>query len=345
MGQVVYGESGIGDLNIVNSIIANNPAGNCFSLSRPIVGHNNLESGTATTCGTNSLLANPMLGPLTNNGGPTQTLALLAGSPAIDTADNTICQTLPPNGAGKLDQRGVARPQGNGCDIGAFELAPSALAAPSSLRAATFSPTRIDLSWQDNSTTETGFSLERKIGVGGVFTPVTTLPANTTTFSDTTLVADTTYFYRVQALQDAAASTFSNELSATTGAANLVVTLPTDAGTGAVGGSLSAALNQANTGQVITFNLSGGAAIAVSGPLPTPKAGVSLDGGSCTPGPGGGPRLTLDGTGTPPSVNGLQLNKGAILKNLRLKGFGGRQLVVLAGSGSLQLQCVVATSH
>jgi hypothetical protein len=55
----------------------------------------------------------PMMEPLANNGGNTLTHALLKGSPAIDNGDNTAC--LP------TDQRGVIRPQGNGCDIGSFE--------------------------------------------------------------------------------------------------------------------------------------------------------------------------------------------------------------------------------
>jgi CSLREA domain-containing protein len=55
----------------------------------------------------------PRLGPLTNNGGPTQTHALLLGSPAIDAASTPDC---PSN-----DQRGVLRPQGPACDIGSFE--------------------------------------------------------------------------------------------------------------------------------------------------------------------------------------------------------------------------------
>ena len=59
-------------------------------------------------------VADAGLDSLANNGGPTLTHALLAGSPAIDAADNAVCPAT--------DQRGVARPQGPGCDIGAFEL-------------------------------------------------------------------------------------------------------------------------------------------------------------------------------------------------------------------------------
>ncbi len=62
------------------------------------------------------ILTNPRLGPLAANGGPTKTIALLAGSPAIDRIA-VPCGTTP-------DQRGVARPQGRGCDAGAYEFAP-----------------------------------------------------------------------------------------------------------------------------------------------------------------------------------------------------------------------------
>jgi len=57
--------------------------------------------------------ANPMLGALGNNGGLTQTVPLLTGSPAIDTANDSLCPAQ--------DQRGVIRPQGTHCDMGAYE--------------------------------------------------------------------------------------------------------------------------------------------------------------------------------------------------------------------------------
>src|SRR5262249_40889208 len=56
----------------------------------------------------------PKIGPLADNGGPTFTHALLAGSPALDAADGS--------GAPATDPRGAAPPQGAGFDIGAFEL-------------------------------------------------------------------------------------------------------------------------------------------------------------------------------------------------------------------------------
>lgn len=62
---------------------------------------------------------NPQLGPLSDNGGPTFTMPLLSGSPAIDV--------IPPSLAPSLDQRGVPRPQGPKSDIGAFEYAASTL--------------------------------------------------------------------------------------------------------------------------------------------------------------------------------------------------------------------------
>ncbi len=58
----------------------------------------------------------PKLGELKFYGGPTETMTLLAGSPAIDAGTS--------KGAPKTDQRGIERPQGSGIDIGAFELVP-----------------------------------------------------------------------------------------------------------------------------------------------------------------------------------------------------------------------------
>ena len=69
--------------------------------------------GTYAQKGNNLISGSPLLGPLQSNGGTTFTHALLAGSRAIDAGDPTYC----PN----IDQRGVTRPKGDRCDLGAFE--------------------------------------------------------------------------------------------------------------------------------------------------------------------------------------------------------------------------------
>jgi hypothetical protein len=58
----------------------------------------------------------PQLGSLADNGGPTPTMALLSGSPAIDAVPTSAAGC-----SGGSDQRGVSRPQGSGCDVGAYE--------------------------------------------------------------------------------------------------------------------------------------------------------------------------------------------------------------------------------
>jgi len=58
---------------------------------------------------------------LQNNGGPTQTIALLPASPAVDAIPVASCTDISGNPV-TTDQRGVGRPQGKGCDIGAYEL-------------------------------------------------------------------------------------------------------------------------------------------------------------------------------------------------------------------------------
>ena len=76
----------------------------------------NLSFPNASCPGT---VANPLLGPLVDNGGPTRTRALGAGSGAIDLAAPALCAAT--------DQRGIARPQGAACDSGAYEVAPPAV--------------------------------------------------------------------------------------------------------------------------------------------------------------------------------------------------------------------------
>jgi hypothetical protein len=71
----------------------------------------------------------PLLGPLGNNGGPTQTQALLKGSPAIDAGNPNGCIDFAVI-AVTTDQRGFPRPVNGRCDIGAYEYYPEAVHLP-----------------------------------------------------------------------------------------------------------------------------------------------------------------------------------------------------------------------
>ena len=79
--------------------------------SSPVVSDSIVQGGYVG--GTNIITADPMLGTLGDYGGFTQVIPLLAGSSAIDAGDDTVCPDA--------DQRGMARPQGTHCDIGAYE--------------------------------------------------------------------------------------------------------------------------------------------------------------------------------------------------------------------------------
>lgn len=108
-----------GTVNLKNTIVVGkrNETNNCTGLASVSQGHN-IDSGN--TCGFASvgdlINTDPLLDKLGKNGGFTQTHALLLGSPAIDAGDNVGCPAT--------DQRGVSRPRGIACDIGAYEFQP-----------------------------------------------------------------------------------------------------------------------------------------------------------------------------------------------------------------------------
>lgn len=112
-----FANSGI--LNLKNTILANSPSGgNCYNTGSLIDRGHNLDSGIG--CGfspaNHDLIGvDPLLGPLQFNGGYTDTLALLKGSPAINKGTNVGCPAK--------DQRGHPRitPTDPTCDIGAYE--------------------------------------------------------------------------------------------------------------------------------------------------------------------------------------------------------------------------------
>lgn len=97
-------------------------------------------------------------------------------------------------------------------------------AAPSNLTVIEITKNSTTLSWTDNADDETGFIIERKTGSGS-FYEINTLGANVTTYSNTSLSANTTYHYRVKAYNTSGDSGYSNVVSITAGD---VPSAPTD---------------------------------------------------------------------------------------------------------------------
>jgi len=116
--EVGGGIYNFGELTLTNTLVDNDCGG-----GTALSGGGNLESPGAT-CGfdqptdqVNVTAEQLNLGPLADNGGPTETHALLPGSVAIDVIPEADCQL-------DTDQRGEPRPAGAGCDVGAFEVQP-----------------------------------------------------------------------------------------------------------------------------------------------------------------------------------------------------------------------------
>jgi LPXTG-site transpeptidase (sortase) family protein len=109
-----------GTMKLVNTIVANSPAGgDCRNSFTITADHTLMEESGANACdqinGVNGNIIgyDPLVGSLGNYGGSTQTHNLLPGSPALDAGSSCLA----------TDQRGIPRPQptGGACDIGAFE--------------------------------------------------------------------------------------------------------------------------------------------------------------------------------------------------------------------------------
>src|SRR5262249_20409588 len=103
-------------LSLANTILARNSDVGCFVapwgaglVTHASGGHNVFTDATCDPATSDQIVGDPGLAALADNGGPTATMALQPGSPAIDNADGALCPAT--------DQRGVARPQGAGCDV------------------------------------------------------------------------------------------------------------------------------------------------------------------------------------------------------------------------------------
>lgn len=115
-----FGGGFVPTLTLTNTIITGNQWYACEKFASGTVGnvvsggHNVVQDDTCNPATSDQIIWDALIGPLADNGGPTLTHALLAGSPAIDAADTAVCPAV--------DQRGVARDAT--CDVGAFEYTP-----------------------------------------------------------------------------------------------------------------------------------------------------------------------------------------------------------------------------
>jgi hypothetical protein len=102
--------------------------------------------------------------------------------------------------------------------------AETALDAPTGLSTSDITSSEIRLTWEDNSTNETGFEIERKVS-GGSYTEIISVDNNITTYTDTGLNGKTKYYYRIRAYNDNGNSAYASETSVTTSGVEAIIKL------------------------------------------------------------------------------------------------------------------------
>ncbi len=211
-----------GTISLGNTIVTGNTAaysdpdvfGTFASQGNNLIGMIDGSSGWVTSgpnadlTGTIAAPLNPLLAPLGNYGGPTQTMALLPGSPAIDAGSNLLI----PSGV-TTDQSGSARTVNGTVDIGAFEFTgPQLPPAPTGL-AASAGLTSVSLSWNPVSGANS-YNIYRGTSSGGESFVTSVTVAS---FNDTSLTSYTTYYYEVSAVNSSGEGPLSTEVSTTPG--------------------------------------------------------------------------------------------------------------------------------
>ena len=191
----------IASTTLVMTILANPVGGsNCNTNGKAFI-DNGYNLASDSSCGLSSAQhslsnTNPQLVALASNGGATQTMALPLTSPAVNAIPTSF------NGcSGSTDQRGVARPQGAGCDVGAFETIIDSNdtqppTVPTGLAATSVSASSVSLSWNQSTddVAVTGYTVYRNGSAIG-----STGSVGATTYTDGTVSPATTYSYTVDA--------------------------------------------------------------------------------------------------------------------------------------------------
>jgi CSLREA domain-containing protein len=190
-GGIATDAGAVASTHLTNTLVAHGPVG--ADCSAPFGGTANLDDDVS--CGFGGPATPDLhLGPLGDYGGPTPTEVPLAGSPAVDAGTNA--------GAPAGDQRGIARPQGIGYDIGAVEVcqtppqAPAALAPRGLVHAR-----RATLDWSDVGCVQTyAVVIRRRRQSGPVVQTVTGL--HVPSLRTRTLRHHTRYYWQVTAIGD-----------------------------------------------------------------------------------------------------------------------------------------------
>jgi hypothetical protein len=206
-----------------NTIIANNLPSDCHVRTQGFLPEAGVNLDGDSTCfnGAADKHANPLLGQLQNNGGPTDTMALLDGSPAINAAANAVCPTT--------DQRGITRPQPAGgiCDIGAYEATPPVAVTNAALGTTTsaavlngtVNPTNLATTYHFEYGTTTAYGTNTASQSAG-----SDYATHAESASLTGLAPNTTYHFRIVATNAIGSSVGADQVFTTSANAPLVVT-------------------------------------------------------------------------------------------------------------------------
>jgi predicted secreted Zn-dependent protease len=146
-----------------------------------------------------------------DNGGAFAVIATLPGADTVSYIDTNVA-------SGNVYEYQVAATNATGTsgysNTVQVDMTGTPPSAPTDLLAEVLSATQVSLTWTNNATNETGFTVERCTGAGCTdFAGITTLPAGSVTYVDATVAVPNSYGYRVRATNGAGSSAPSNELS------------------------------------------------------------------------------------------------------------------------------------
>ncbi len=199
-----------------DSLVSDNGTTNCAELSSGRLSSQGHNLNFPDLSCPHELTGNPRLGSLSPNGGPTESIPLQPGSAALDAipAGDSSC-------AQSTDQRGVQRPVGRGCDVGAFEVTPILTGTPSVSSAPNSARISYPLSvgTATNAQLLLGISAPKLAPSGG---PHTVGFGSAAQFTVAGLRPRTTYFFELRATSPFGSLT-STVLKFTTPAATLTI--------------------------------------------------------------------------------------------------------------------------